>query len=259
MSELKRTIYDKFRGPRTCASIVANTFNYAVGRGLDARQIIAQTGLTRADLIDPRTRLPEETVPAIWNLLDNAYPGQALSLHMASAAPFSFFGPVAQGVQYAKDLRSALQTLVKYGPVLSDQVHTELIESDAEAIFCSDHPVDAIDGGYGAEVAIALASRLLQAAIGERYSLVRVEFTHRPLGRRQVYEDFFAVPVYFQQAHNALVFRQEALILPTQQYDADLFHYVQKTLGSLHHGDAWVSGLKGLCYGRHPQRQSIQP
>lgn len=257
MSELRRTIYDKFRGPRTCASIVANTFNYAVGRGLDVKQIIAKTGLTRADLVDPETRLPEETVPTIWNLLDDAYPGQALALHMASAAPFSFFGPLAQGVQYARDLRSALQTLVQYGPLLSDQVHTELIESDSEAIFCSDHPVDAIDGGYGAEVAIALGSRLLQESIGERYSLVRVEFTHRPLGLRQVYEDFFEVPVYFQQAHNALVFRQEALLLPTRRYDADLFHHVQETLGSLHHGDAWISGLKGFRYGRYPQRNDI--
>ena len=259
MSELNWTIHDKFCGPRTCASIVANTFNYAVGRGLDARQIIAKTGLARADLIDPRTRLPEEIDPTIWKLLDNAYPGQALALHMASAAPFSFFGPLAQGVQYARDLRSALQTLVQYGPVLSDQVHTELIESDSEAIFCSDHPVDAIDGGYGAEAALALASRLLQESIGENYYLVRVEFAHRPLGLRQVYEDFFEVPVYFQQAHNALVFRQEALVLPTRRYDADLFHHVQETLGSLRHGDAWVSGLKGLRYRGHPQRNDVQP
>ncbi|NER78423.1 MAG: AraC family transcriptional regulator [Leptolyngbya sp. SIO1D8] len=252
MSELSYTIHDKFRGPRIRTSIVANTFNYAVGCGLDARQIISEIGLTRADLIDPRTRLPEETVPTIWNLLDNVYPGRALALHMASAAPFSFFGPLALGVQYARDLRSALQLLVQYGSVLFDQVHTKLIESDSEAIFCSDHPVDAIYGGYGAEVALALASRLLQAAIGERYSLARVEFTHRPLGLRQVYEDFFEVPVRFQQAHNALVFCQEALALSTRQYDADLFHHVQETLDSLHSDDAWVSGLKGLQYrSRH--------
>ena len=159
MSELRQTIYDRFYGPTTRASVVANTFNYAVGRGLDVRQMFCQTGLTPADLIDPSTRLPEETVPTIWNLLDNVYPGQALALHMASAAPFSFFGPVARGVQYARDLRSALQLLVQYGTLLSDQVHVELIESQSEAIFCSDHPVDVIDGGYGAEAAIALVNR----------------------------------------------------------------------------------------------------
>ena len=253
MSELRRTIYDRFYGPRTRASIVANTFNYAVGRGLDEKQIIAKTGLTRADLIDPRTRLPEEIDPIIWKLLDNAYPHQALALHMASAAPFSFFGPVAQGVQYASDLRSALQLLVKYGPVLSDQVHAELIEAGSEAIFRSDHPVDAIDGGYGAEAALSLMNRLLQEAIGKEYSLERVEFAHRPLGLRRVYEDFFEAPVRFQQVHNALVFSQEALLLPTRQWNTDLFHYVQETLDSLYHGDAWVSGLKGLRDRGYPQ------
>ena len=252
MSELRRTIYDRFYGPRTRTSVVANTFNYAVGRGLDVRQIICQTGLTPADLIDPRTRLPEETVPTIWNLLNNAYPGQALALHMASAAPFSFFGPLAQGVQYASNLRSALQLLVQYGTLLSDQVHVELIESHSEAIFCSDHPVDVIDGGYGAEAALALVNRLLQEAIGKEYSLARVEFAHRPLGLHRVYEDFFEAPVRFQQAHNVLVFPQETLLLPTRQWDADLFHHVQETLDSLHHGYAWVSGLKGLRNREHP-------
>ncbi|MEM9767263.1 MAG: AraC family transcriptional regulator ligand-binding domain-containing protein [Cyanobacteria bacterium P01_D01_bin.71] len=246
MSELRRTIRDRFYGPKTRASIVANTFNYAVGRGLDAGQIIFETGLTPADLLDPKTRLPEEAVPTIWKLLDHAYPGQALALHMASAAPFSFFGPLAQGVQYSQNLRSALQILVQYGTVLSDQVHAELIESDSEAIFCSNHPVDAIDDGYGAEVAVALSSRLLQTSIGRDYPLIRVEFAHRPHGLRQVYEDFFGVPVYFQQAHNALVFRQETLTSPTRWYDATLFHHVRETLNSLHPGYAWLSGLKDI-------------
>lgn len=249
MREPVWTMSDKFHGPRTCASVIANTFNYAVGCGLDERQITFETGLTRADLTDPRTRLPEETSPIIWKLLDNVYPGQALALHMASAAPFSFFGPLVQGVQYAKDLRSALQVLAQHGPVLSDQVHTGLIESDSEVIFYSHHPVDVIDGGYGAEVALALANRLLKASISGRNFLVRVEFTHRPLGLYKVYEDFFQVPVCFRQAQNALVFRREALALPTKQYDAELFHYIQEGLNSLEHGPAWVAGLKGLQYG----------
>lgn len=259
MRELNWTMSDKFRGPRTCTSVVVNTFNYAVGCGLDERQIVCETGLTRADLIGPRTRLPEETVPTIWNLLDNIYPDQALALHMASAAPFSFFGPLAQGVQYAKDLRSALQVLAQYGSVLSDQVHTGLIESDSEVIFYSHHPVDVIDGGYGAEVALALASRLLKASIRGKNFLVRVEFTHRPLGLRKVYEDFFEVPVDFRQAHNALVFSQEALALPTKQPDPELFHYVQEGLNSLNYGHAWVSGLKGLRYSEPHQRNGSRP
>lgn len=246
MSELRRTIYDRFYGPKTRASIVANTFNYAVGRGLDAGQIIFETGLTRADLIDPKTRLPEEAVPTIWRLLDHAYPDQALALHMASAAPFSFFGPLAQGVQYSQDLKSALEIMVRYGAILSDQVHAGLIELGSEAIFCSNHPVDAIDGGYGAEVAVGLSNRLLQASIGRNYPLIRVEFAHRPHGSRQVYEDFFGVPVCFQQAHNALIFRRETLTSPTLRYDAKLFQCIQETLNFLHPGYAWASGLKGI-------------
>ena len=93
----------------------------------------------------------------------------------------------------------------------------------------------------------------MQEALGKEYSLARVEFAHRPLGLHQVYEDFFEAPVRFQQAHNVLVFPQETLLLPTRQWDADLFHHIQQTLESLHHGYAWVSGLKGLRNREHPQ------
>ncbi|MGD1865784.1 MAG: AraC family transcriptional regulator, partial [Phormidesmis sp.] len=89
MSEPNRTFYDSSQKHKMLTSIVANTFNYAVGRGLDVEQIAAATGLQRTDLVDPETRLPEELAPTIWKLLGEAYPGQALALHAAGAAPFS--------------------------------------------------------------------------------------------------------------------------------------------------------------------------
>lgn len=218
-------------------SIVANTFNYAVSRGLDMEQINAATGLTRTDLINPETRLPEVLAPTIWKLLSEAYPGQALALHAASAIPLTSMGQIAQAVKYAENLRSALQVLVKYRTVLSDQLHADLIESDSEAILRSHHPVDKIDGGYGAEAGFGVLRRLTQEILAKDDLLVRVEFIHQPFGALQDYENFFGVPVHFQQSHNALVFRRNALDLPTQRRDAYLFEYIQRNLDLLQ--DHW--------------------
>ena len=218
-------------------SIVANTFNYAVGRGLDIEQINEATGLKRTDLINPETRLPEELAPTIWKLLGEAYPGQVLSLHAASAAPLSSMGQLALAVQYAENLRSALKALVQYRSVLSDRLWMELVESDVEAILQVHHPVDEIDGGYGAETGLAMLKRLGQEIIGGNDSLIRVGFKHEPFGALHVYENFFGVPVCFQQDFNMLVFRREALEQPTEQRDNHLFQYIQGNLDLLQ--DHW--------------------
>lgn len=249
MGELNRTFHDKLHSRQMLTSIVANTFNYAVGRGLDLEQIKAATGLTQTDLINSESRLPEELFPTIWKLLGEAYPRQPLALHMASAAPFSTFGQLAQGVQYAEDIRSALRALVKYRSVLSDQLWLELIESGSEAILQGDHPVGEIDGGYGAEFGLALTKRLVQEILGTDDAVVRVEFKHEPFGSCDVYENFFDVTVCFQKDHNALVFRREALDLPTQGQDIHLFQYIQGNLDllqdywRLHHNPSQISAL----------------
>lgn len=230
MSKPKQPLYDKSRHPQTLTSIVANTFNYAVGCGISEQQIDAETGLKRTDLVNPESWLPEELVPMIWQLMVQAHPGRALTLHMASGTPLSFFGQLNQAMQYAEDVRSALQTLVDYRSILSGQLHMELVESGSEAILRAFHPNDAIDGGCGTEVGIAILKRLVQQIIEIDDYLIRTEFAHRPFGLLKVYENYFGVPILFQQPYNALVFRREVLHQPTQQRDPYLFKYIQGNL-----------------------------
>ncbi|MGD2183052.1 AraC family transcriptional regulator [Lusitaniella coriacea] len=212
------------------ASLVASTVQYAIARGIPMEQIAAATGLSRTDLIDPEARLPQDLVPAIWRLLGEAYPGEALALEMASAAPFSYFGPIAHAVRYASDLRSSLQTFIRYRAIMSNRLQISLIETPPEAAVRMYHPMDEEDGGYAAEVGMALGARFGREVIGMDNALVRVDFAHPPFGSIRVYEDFFGIPVRFEQPCNALVFHSEALDRPTQQHDIHLFRYIQEHL-----------------------------
>ena len=222
---------------QTTTAAVANVFNYAVHWGISEHRLSAETGLVRTDLINPETRLPAELISSMLRIIGNAYPEQAVGLQMASVAPLSVIGPLPQIMKYAENLRSALQAFVRYGFVLSEHLWVDLIESNNEALLQMYHPLDGLDGGRGAESAIVLIRRIVQQAIGEEDSLVRVEFVHRPHSSSRVYETFFGVPVCFQQPYNALVFRREALEMPTKQQDVYLFRYAQENLDLLH--DRW--------------------
>lgn len=237
MIQAARTYEETDQRYRMLTSIVANTFNYALGRGLQLGEISAATGLTRTDLIDPETRLPEEAVATIWNLLSEIYPGEALALHAASAAPLSTFGQLSLAAQYAPDVRSALEAIVQYRSVLSDRLSMELSESGSEATLKESHPVDEMDGGYGAEAGLAILARLGEDFASGESPLVRVNFRHQPFGDRQIYQTFFGTPVYFQQPDNELVFKREALDQLTKKGDIHLFGYIKGNLDLLQ--DHW--------------------
>lgn len=237
MMQTNRTYQDTSQRYRMLTSIVANTFNYAVGRGLNAETISAATGLQRTDLINPETRLPEEAAATIWNLLSETYPGETLALHAASAAPLSTFGQLALAAQYAPDVRSALEAIVQYRTVLSDRLSIELFESGTEVALKESHPVDDMDGGYGAEAGLAILARLGEDCISGESPLVRVNFRHQPFGDRQIYRTFFGTPVYFQQPNNELVFKKESLSQLTRKGDIHLFRYIKGNLDFLQ--DHW--------------------
>lgn len=239
MNESSRTFRDKVNcgQARAMTSIIANTFTYALGCGLSEEDIKTYTGLIRTDLMDPESRLPEEFSPMIWKLLGRMYPGQAVPIHMASAAPLSFYGPLVQGIQYAATLRVALETLVKFQSVLSDQLRLSLVEFNSVVIMQAYHPFDEIDGGCTHETGAAFTVRLVREILGIEDALVRIEFAHRPFGMLKIYERFFGVPVYFQQRHNAVVLRRDALDWPTQQSDIRLFKYAEQNLHLLQ--DRW--------------------
>lgn len=227
---MARQLGNRLSQPKTLASIVANTYAYAVGRGVSPSSIHALTGLLRINLLDPEARLPEEIVPMMWTLLCEAHPEQALTLHMAKGTPLSYFGSLAQCLQYADTLRSALKAFVRYGPVLSDRLCVDWVESDAEGSLRLCHPVDEVDGGCSSEVTLAILRRLVQSIIGANNLLVRVELVRSSHKVSQTEDDFWGTSVCFQQPSNALVFRRAALDLPVLQPDPHLFKYIQSNL-----------------------------
>ena len=90
--------------------------------------------------------------------------------------------------------------------------------------------MDAIDSGCAAETGLALGVRFVREVLQVEDAVIRIEFSHQPFGPIQVYEDFFGVPVHFQQASNAIVFRHSDLDKVPHQPDPELFRYIQEHL-----------------------------
>ncbi|MEM9462398.1 MAG: AraC family transcriptional regulator [Myxococcota bacterium] len=209
------------------ASLVGATAMFATTKGISLEQIEQATGLQPADLADPDGWLPETIVPAIWRLVAQACPDEAIALQMAAVTPFTVFGPLMYVCHHAQDMRTQLQAFIRYQFVMSDRLHIELLEGDDEVTVRVHHPMDAHDGGLGAEVGLGLGARVGRELMEPHRGLMRVELDHPPFGPIAEYEAFFGVPARFGCPTNRLVFHPEALDAPPKQPDPSLFRFIQ--------------------------------
>ena len=216
--------------PGMSGSLVASTVLFALTHGLDPTTIETVTGLPTARLSMVDARFPEDVVAKIWRALRDRHPDQALPLRMAAAAPVSYFGPLAYGVQFAPNLREALGTFVRYRGLLSSALHSELVESGDEASFEVGHPTDELDGGAGAEVGLALGRRFANEILGMPGALVGVEFSHQRVGPLADYERAFGVPVRFGAARTRMRFERAALDRAPPGREPQLFSFIESHL-----------------------------
>lgn len=214
------------RGAAMNSTVVASTVMFAVSKGVPLDRLIAETGLDPQRLTDPDARIPQTIVPGVWRLLAVEHPGAAITIEMARSAPISFFGPVAHAARHQPDVRAAFHTFIRYRVVLSDALELSLHETPDTAAIRVFHPMDAPDGGYGAEMGVALGFRFAREVLGVP-GCVRIDFAHPRIGPLAEYEAFFRAPVHFKQPHTAMVFRSVELDRPVDGHDRSVGRFLE--------------------------------
>lgn len=228
---------------RILAATVSTTIAFAVSRGLTITDIEAEIGVAGLEVADPNARVPEDILARIWKMLEAREPDTPLTVAMARAAPFTVFGGLAHGMQFAATLREALRLLTRNRALMADRLSLTLVEANGEAILEGSHPSEVIDKGRGGEVAMALVSRLVEEVLDISCSIARVQFMRGPLGPVSAYEDFFKAPVVFDQVSNAIVFDGVCLDDEPSQRNLELFRYVD---------EHYAQVLERISRNKHP-------
>lgn len=210
-------------------SVVAS----ALSRGLSIEEVQDAAGIGCDVLMNPEARLPEDVTPRIVALLGDRFPGEPITLDIARAAPFSFFGGLAAGARYADNLRTATNLLVKNCAVISDQLELTFHETESEAKIVSEHPMNHMDGGRSAEIGSAFIFRLYSEFLGIPGCFESVTFSHDPHCHESYYRDYFGIPVHFGADEISLIVNREKLDAQIKQANIDLFKYVQTYLSGL--------------------------
>ena len=209
------------------ASSVTAVVAFALSRGLTNTEIQEATGVSCQQVMTPHARLPEDIMPNLWLLLSDRFPNEPLTLEMARAAPFSFFGGLADGAQFADTLRRAITLIIKNSRIIADRLDVEFAEAGGQATLIAKHPLDHVDRGRSSEMGAALMTRLIHEFLGVEGVVASVQLAHAPNFSVGHYAAFFNAPVEFDKGETALVLRSEKLDVPIKNANLQLFKYVE--------------------------------
>ncbi|MCX4241823.1 AraC family transcriptional regulator [Paraliomyxa miuraensis] len=209
------------------AGMVVGLFAYAQARGLPREELLACMELSLPDLLDPEARVPDRALHLLWRRLAAHCPGEAVGLHLASVAPLTDFGVLLHAVRFTRTMHEALRMFVRYSDLIAGRLEVRLVEGPEHTALHMHHPLDDLDGGHLAEMALALTARLGRESFGSDGALDHVELRSVPHGPLDQYTSTFGVPVRFEQPHNAIVFRTADFSIPVRRGDAHTLEYLQ--------------------------------
>ncbi len=224
------TEHVKLERAGTRTSVVSAVMLFGLSKGIPMAEMIAATGVSMESLVDPEGRLPDEALGSAWRLIGARFVGQPVALEMAAAAPMSVFGPLAQAARFSPTRRALLSLFSRYDKVLSGGLNMSIIDSDGTTALVLDHRLDAVDGGHGAEAALALGTRIGRDLLGIHEDVLRIEFAHTPSAPTAAYEAWFGAPLRVDRGRNAVVFDTEALEKAPAQTNPQMYQFIEAHL-----------------------------
>ncbi|MEM6518171.1 MAG: AraC family transcriptional regulator ligand-binding domain-containing protein [Cyanobacteria bacterium P01_D01_bin.71] len=233
MSAEKGTINANFARSETLGSIATTTIAFAVSRGMALDELTQGTNLSEVDYARLDSRISDESVGELMSLIADRWPDVAISMEIATAAPFSMLGGLVQGAQVANDIEAVLEWFVTNQTIIADQSAVHIEQTDAEVAITVAHPFEGRDRGVMLEAVTGLIWRLLQESTDLEISLLRVEFAHAKPVPVEAYEAFFQAPVSFQTGRNALVFARASLSVPIRDANPQLFSLIERHFADL--------------------------
>ena len=188
-------------------------------RGLPMPALLSQSGIDPGVLDQRGKRIPHEATVPMWARVAEQLGDPSFGLQLVDALPLGTGDLMDYLILSSADVMAALQSLLRYTPLLCDGDRSAIVVSGNLACLRFRMP-DILP--YPRELAIGLFARRSREMFGRAWTLKHVSFTHPPLGASVHYERMFQVPVYFGMPFDEVVFARDLLAYPMAGADPRL-------------------------------------
>ncbi len=218
--------------PHVLGALVQAMLFCAIREGLDANDLLAQAGLTLAEIEPLHKAVLYNKVLALVRAIDQQRPNINLGLMMGMKLTTSRMGPLGFVLTSAPTFGRALQDFVKFQGLLNGGLVRWKIsmQTGAVAVTLNSDPALA-DIAWILEAPLALILTIARELLGQHVVPLQVSFHHAPRAEQSEHDSFFGVPVRWSAPDNEIILSDALLELPVHTANTGLYPHL------LHHVD----------------------
>lgn len=206
---------------------------------LDVAALLAEAGLTAAQVDDPDGRLPGPAVAALWRGALQRSGDPELGLRVALAVPFGAYRVIDFLAASAATVGEGLVRVARYFPLVNSALSWEVVEEPGAMRMALTHP--SIAGGLPrpyAEYAVAVTILHCRRASGFDWPLREVGFAFEAPPSSAAHERAFGCAVRFGQPRSEFALARATWDQPAQAPSSSLLRTLEE------HADQMIASLR---------------
>ena len=195
--------------------------------GMPVAEFEKQTGIKPSRIKDPDAWIPMKSCVRLWELAIDATGDPALALRLRKDTGIRMVHFAIQLAMHSRTMLDALFHFTRYNKVIAETDTFEIADKDelVEVTYTNTSPYQI---RWLPEHHLSFGAELGRAMAKGSYDPIRVSFQHPDPGYKDVYEDVFQAPVFFQQPKNSIVSRKKDLLQPIAARDPYLQSVLKK-------------------------------
>ncbi|HVY38402.1 MAG TPA: AraC family transcriptional regulator [Polyangia bacterium] len=210
--------------PTIQAAATAGILEHTRDGGGDVGAVVRQAQLTLDDFTHPEKRLP---LPSFVRLIESASRATGdtwFGAHLGEVCPLSALGLPGHIATLAPTVERALETFVRYYPLLGDATHVQFRRDDDRCSFTYRVLDDeSWPRRQDAEQVITMVVSLIRRWVDPRWAPELVWFEHRAPANAVEIERILGCPVQFDCATNTVWFDRQGAAAPNPAGDPTAF------------------------------------
>lgn len=208
--------------------------NYLNSKGFNHNQILQNLNCTSENLDTPDTFIPLSTYNTLWQLALSFTHDPLLSLKLAQNPYNNEMSLVSHVFFNSLNLKEGLKQYIRYYSLINQSISVHQSSKNNNAIVSYHCSFPEFYCAPDIEHSIALSVTRIKEHISGEIFLEEVHFAHS-CHDLPAFEAFFGCPVYFNQKHSAIIFKNKFLDFTFPKKSTHLFNLLSSHLETLLH------------------------
>ncbi|KYF65910.1 AraC family transcriptional regulator [Sorangium cellulosum] len=220
--------------PTVVAGVVQRVVDHALRAGVRPDAMRRATGVPLALAEDAARRVVFDHLLDLWTYLGQTLDDPSLPIRVAQQAVIEDLHVLGFAMMTAPSVRDALDTVARYGALLTDSGRWEVTEA-ARRVHVRWYRTGPLTLGHrlSNETAVAQGLGGLRRIAGADLTPVEVTFRHPAPPRRAGHSAFFGCAVRFDAPHDGFSFRREILDAAPPSANRVLWEYLCRSAEAL--------------------------